>query len=341
MAPITTQNLNLVRRLSEFSEVRHIPETNSTTVLIDKKHFFEFSNSLKEDSKAEVPSFQSSFYTDHADYVEKAKLKLNSIWNSAQAPSRVTLETILGLQAPLDSSLPGKVQRLRKIKSTFQYTEYEEGLLTEKDVIRKIMNAKRIPARDPLKDINAMYGAEATGIIHPPSELGLPDMLVTASHFNKQSSWGAEDTLYVYLNLETPKGNAFVPVAVVTDNPKSVEWRRGVFSGTPAAQNIILFKKNQLRVQLQGNTLFAGWTKSIPLSASPYKLPPCCLVFEGQGDIKTCRMKSSITCGRTQVLELNWYDASVTFFHPSSKYSGPGTDGRIHRDLVTTIYPPK
>jgi hypothetical protein len=30
----------------------------------------------------------------------------------------------------------------------------------------------------------------------------------------------------------------------------------------------------------------------------------------------------------------------VTFFHPASKYSGPGTDGRINRDVVTTIHPP-
>ena len=40
-------------------------------------------------------------------------------------------------------------------------------------------------------------------------------------------------------------------------------------------------------------------------------------------------------------LESNGFDAFVTFMHPASKYSGPGTDGFFIRDLVLTMTPPK
>ena len=39
-------------------------------------------------------------------------------------------------------------------------------------------------------------------------------------------------------------------------------------------------------------------------------------------------------------VEFNALEALVTFFHPSSKYSGPGTDGLLLRDWVGEIYLP-
>jgi hypothetical protein len=39
-------------------------------------------------------------------------------------------------------------------------------------------------------------------------------------------------------------------------------------------------------------------------------------------------------------MEANFFDAFVTFIHPASKYSGPGTDGIFTRDLIMTKYPP-
>jgi hypothetical protein len=38
--------------------------------------------------------------------------------------------------------------------------------------------------------------------------------------------------------------------------------------------------------------------------------------------------------------EINGFDAFVTFTHPASNYSGPGTDGFFIRDLVVTMTPP-
>jgi hypothetical protein len=45
--------------------------------------------------------------------------------------------------------------------------------------------------------------------------------------------------------------------------------------------------------------------------------------------------------GYKSEIEENFFDAFVTFMHPSSKYSGPGTDGCFARDYILTNTPPQ
>ena len=146
--------------------------------------------------------------------------------------------------------------------------------------------------------------------------------------------------LMIHLQLETPMGHAFVPVACVTDNAKSVAHRRVVYANTPAEHNIQVVKKDELQVQIQSSTLFCGWTVQIPLFPPPYSLPPSGMLFEGYGELKTGVLKTSVPSGRRQTFEYNGFRAFVTFFHPSSKYTGPGTDGILLRDVVFTAIPP-
>jgi hypothetical protein len=89
--------------------------------------------------------------------------------------------------------------------------------------LNKIINAKRIPAKDPLKDLDIMYGSTGMAVIHPPVNFNLPDMIIVVRHIDKQSSLGAEDMLAVNLWLETPRGYAYVPVATIGDNPEGVK----------------------------------------------------------------------------------------------------------------------
>jgi hypothetical protein len=266
------------------------------------------------------------FFTNDYEYVYKMKVLLNNIWKSACAPSTVTLEST-------GHSL------FRKVDS---YIEEEEPLekLTEKDVVDKIINAQKIPLKgDPSKYTTRLYGSMAQAVIHPPAYFNLPDMMIWILHNNKQSSFGAEDMLIIYLKLETPIGHTFVPVAHITDNPKSVPHRKVVFAGTPAGQNIQVVKKDELQVRVQGNTLFAGWTVPIPLFPPSYTLPPSALLFEGYGELRTGIFKTRTISGRKQTYEYNGFGAFVTFFHPSSKYTGPGTDGILLRDVVFTAIP--
>jgi len=164
-------------------------------------------------------------------------------------------------------------------------------------------------------------------------------MMISAWHCSKQSSFGDEDWFQVYLWLETPKGHTYVPVAVFGDNSKGLERRKLSFAGTPAAQNCQLLRKDALQIQMHGHTLFAGWTVPISLFPPKYILPPAALLFEGYGKLKTAENTITMPSGTKIIIEGNGFDAFVTFFHPESKYAGPGTDGTLGRDMIMTVIP--
>jgi sugar-specific transcriptional regulator TrmB len=327
MAPITSENQAATQQLSECCEVRHVPIGHSRITLVDGTNLFQLKKLTTDQEKPESTTYsENMFFTGDYEYVYRVKSMLDYVWKNARAPSSATLEST-------GQSL------FRKVGLSIEDEKPSEKL-TEKDVVDKIINAQRIPARNPFKDKTRHYGSIAEAIIHPPTHFNLPDMMIWILHYNKQSTFGAEDCLIVYLPLETPIGKTYVPVAVVGDSPRATAFRKGVFAGTPAGQNCILVKKDELQVRVQGNTLFAGWTVPIPLHPPSYTLPPSALLFEGYGELRTGIFKTGTRSGRKQTYEYNGFNAFVTFFHPTSKYSGPGTDGLFGRDVIMTTYPP-
>jgi hypothetical protein len=271
---------------------------------------------------------------------------LNDVWRNARVPSAITLESFnpyIPAVAPR-SVHEGGFSRPDSLYEKLAYgAEKKPAVVTEKDVLNKIINAKKYPGNWP-KDPARFYGSSATAVIHPPKNFNLPDILIVANHWNKESSFGASDVLHISLWLETPKGFAFVPVARVSDDTKretkGPDFGNAVYAGTPAGQNVHLVKKDELQIRFHGNTFFAGWTKPILLVPSKYTLPPACILLEGYGKLGTSVFDFVLPSGARITNEVNGFDAFVTFFHPASKYSGPGTDGTIGRDVVATIYPP-
>jgi hypothetical protein len=166
----------------------------------------------------------------------------------------------------------------------------------------------------------------------------LPDLIIEANKFNSQSSFGTEDLLRVFIEFETDEGMKYMPVVLVQKNPSSLDFRKKVVvANTPAENNVQLLNDDQFQIRVHGNTLFCSWTIPIIL-IKDYVLPPSCVLFEGYGEIRTAITWSNLH-NRKQVSEFNLLDAFVTFYHPFSKYSGPGTDGTLLRDLIFTSFP--
>jgi sugar-specific transcriptional regulator TrmB len=342
MAPITSENLQAAQELSKFCVVRHVPTSYLGTTIVDGKHLFQFKEPPPEQAKPKTMTyFENTFYTNDLDYVEKTKNMLNDIWKSARILSAVTLASILGhVRSPL-APLSSDVRNY--VKKVGAYTVIDEkplGTITEKDVLNKIIHAKKYPAEAPSKAIDRMYATVGLAVIHTPDYFNLPDTIIIVYHIEKQSRLGEEDAMTIFLWLETPKGYSYVPVAIVGDNPRADTFWKTMYAGTPAGQNTQLVKKDEIQIRVHGNTLFAGWTVPISLFPPQYSLPPACVLIEGYGDVKTVAYTTVLPSGYRSALEENYFDAFVTFFHPSSKYSGPGTDGLFVRDFVATTYPP-
>jgi sugar-specific transcriptional regulator TrmB len=334
MAPLVSDNLQAAQELSEYCSIRHMPVGYTETTIVDGKHLFQFRERLDSEQKSRVkPCFENALYTTDVEYVEKTKSMLNALWKNASPLSSNVPRSACGIRSSDFNPLSGRPW-LEDVNATFKEIQ---GGITEKDVLKKILNAKKLSPNDTSKGAIVMYGSLAQAIIHPPDYFNLPEMRIFAWHIDEQSRLGAEDMLQIFLWLETPLGYTFVPVATIGNNPEGVDIRKkSLPMHNQTRPNHQLANKDELYVRIHGNTLLAGWTVPIPLLPPPYKLPPGCILFEAYGQLKTGMFEVKTTWGRTHTYEFNGFEAFVTFFHQVSKYEGPGTDGLLYRDLVLT-----
>jgi len=341
MSPITGENLGVAQKLMDYCEIRHIPVGYLETTIIDGQHLFQFKNSLKDTKPKETAFFKNTFYTNDSDYVKQTQTMINNIWMQTRVPFTKPLESLARSTGFLFSASSGNSlhQTVKKINI---HKSMEHSFIDKKEVLDVFSNGKEYPVPDysqtTLPDIVRYFGTTAFALIHPPTWFNLPDMILGIFNCNGKSSFGPENVLYIYLQLEPHTDFSFVPVAVVQNNSHSTTFRRIVMSGTPAENNIQVVKKNDLLVKMQGNTLFAGWTKPISLVPSKFVLPPSCILLEGYGDIKSGLLDNILPSGQKSEVMFNSLEAFVTFFHPSSKYSGPGTEGFIDKEMVFTSY---
>jgi len=338
MAPIVNENLKAAIDLSEFLEVRHVPASYLVTTVVDSQHLFQFKNSpIGEETPRSLPPFENTLYTSDLEFIEKTRMMLEDVWDNAPAPSTTTIESIMNPRKQEIDDLTKKC--CDEYKKSLNITSIEIGQCSEKDIINKAINAKPSPLKHAFsKHIDMFYGSSASAIINPPSHFNLPRMIIQVGHFDKSSSFGGHDEVMISLWLDTGNGFTFMPVAQICDNARLLAHRKKLYAGKPIEQNLRLVSKQDIQIRVHGNTLFAGWTKPIPLFPPPSTLPPCCIIFEGYGELKT-KLIETKQAGRRQVFEANTFDAFVTFYHPSTKYTGPGTDGLLSREIVATTYP--
>lgn len=338
MAPIVRENWEAMEQLAKVCEIRHVPLQYWRTIIVDGKHLLQFRTPSSGCKVARLTDLESAVYSDDSEWVKTLRTAFLDIWTNAQPPSAKTLETVIG---PYGSPLfPMPKDDLRS-KLLFKVIDFKPpGTIKEKDLLNKIIHAKKVTPRDPFKDVSVGYGSFAVGLIHLPDRLNLPDMLIQAYRHDKQSSFGAGETVIFYLWLDTPQGYAYVPVALVDDNPNGrIAWLL-MLKGTPAENNIHTLKKDQIQVQVHGNTLFAGWTVPIPLFPEKHVLPPGCALFEGYGESRTVAYTLIFPNGAKCEMEDTSFDAFVTFIHSATKCSAPGTDGILVRDHISTNIPP-
>jgi hypothetical protein len=104
-------------------------------------------------------------------------------------------------------------------------------------------------------------------------------------------------------------------------------------------RTLSLMQRDEIEIKIHGNTMFAAWTFPIPLMGK-YLVTPACVVIEGYGNLKTSSYVAALPSGFDLKIDTNGFDAFVTFIHPKSKYSGPGTEGYLGRDEIMEIIPP-
>jgi sugar-specific transcriptional regulator TrmB len=346
MAPITSENLKAAHQLLKICEVKHVPADYVETIIVDGQHLFHFKTlSSSKQSLPFLSYFENTFYTNDSEFVEKTENMFNVIWNNAQIPSPIALKEII--QKPISTDKPANTDIFAEYRKEFKkivgfryWIEPQAGRITEKEILDKIENAIRSPAKDPEKDTIKFYGTSGIAIIYPPKELNLPNFMIQVNHYNEQSSFGEGSSLFIYLQTEIADQQSYIPVAFVTDNHRGFKFRKAMQVHLHSTEMAQLIEKDELKVSLQGDTLFAGWTVPISLLPPKYCLLPGYLTIEGYGPVKTYMSEVKGYMNRRVSYEYSSLDAFVTFMYPSSKYNGPGSDAVLHRDIITTSRPP-
>jgi sugar-specific transcriptional regulator TrmB len=317
LAPITNENLQSAKRLLKYCEVRHFNwfTLNIERVIIDGKHLFQFKGVSTDENVLEtIFSFKNAIYTTDLVHVEKTRNLLEKIWDSAYSISEARFHPVTEVDLSDEISLESK----RDLKTL------PERLFREANT--------RGMAR-------AVFGQVT---ISPPKQLNMPDTRITVMNVDKETApMGGGDMLRVDLWLNTPKGEAFVPVAVITNgNPKVFAKIKAKFKGLPAAQNIISVKPEELQAWVEGRTFFVGWTVPIPLIPPKYVLDPACILFEAFGDELHMKNPISWPSGWVEEMEMCSFQAFTTYVGTSWKYSGPGINGMVG-NLIWIDSPPK
>jgi hypothetical protein len=268
---------------------------------------------------------------------------LNNLWKTSRTPSMVTLESVTNAPKSTLSSQPSRLfhNTIKRIDGPVIVEEEKPSeKLTEKDVINLHLNAQRHPETAFSGGITRLYGFFGQAIVHPLSKLNLPGMLFIFAHYEKNSRFGTDDILQVFVEQRTRKANSFLPVVYIGDNPEKLAFQRKAFSGCFLNDNFQLAKKDQIQVQMHGPYLFCGWVMEIQVTKK-YTLPPGSILLEGYGNVQPNIMEMQYPSGYKLWHACNGIEAFVTYFHPLAKYSGPGTDGYILRDTYQEIRPPK
>jgi hypothetical protein len=308
MAPILSENLDVAKRLSEYNAVKHVPEGYLATAIIDGEHLFQFKTPPPEQEKlGDSAHFENMFYSDDLEYVEKTRTMLEAIWKNASIPSAATLEVLLSSPSP---TLTGA-----------QYTE-----------------ASKISGR---KITTMCCNLAVEAIIHPFSQLKLSGLVIDVFKVEEKATFGAGVVMIVALRDESPSSYSTVPVAIVETNPHPTTalFNKSIFAGTPAAQNVMIVKPDELELCKRGNTFFAGWTVPISLPPTPHILPPSCILLEEHGNPKHISRAYDLPSGYKLIAEWDVRDAFLTFMSPSLNYAGPATEGMVGKH-VTTVYAP-
>lgn len=342
MLPLTNANLKEVQDMSKLAYVRHIQPGYVDTTIIDRTHLFQFTHSLTEQKNENIKDslcFKDVFYSNDLEYVKKIMVQLENIWANAKTPSTLTLEALNKMAMPDEPEYFDAIAVTRKKVTGPKVIENEpKTKTTDTDFLNKIINPDKYHDIDK-SDIVSTYGFAGQAIINLPSEFGLPSLLFHFQHLDENSTFGTEDFLLIHLWLETPAGYSYIPSAFITNNPKAVDFWKKFLKGIPTEQNINLVEKSELQIRVYGSSAFAVWTR--PILIPPFTLPPCCLLAESVGKTKPGLHTIVTPSGYQEKASFNASDAFITFIYPSSKYSGPGTDGIFARDNVMEFYPPK
>ena len=161
MASIDLDNLEPAQKLAKDYEVKHVPISYLTMMVVDNKHLFIFKMAPLSDFGTESAFYLAdTFYSSDPSQIERVSEMLNDIWKrgiditeiSSQAGTKLprlevaTTETV--------AKTVGKM--LANNVNSVLITEHSKpiGVINDRELLREIVDARKDPLKTLAKDIN-------------------------------------------------------------------------------------------------------------------------------------------------------------------------------------------
>jgi len=341
MAPITSENFNIALEMLNFCNIRHLPQNYLKTAIIDGEHLFQFITPESDEQNDSLYQYPRTFYSNNFEHAEKTRKMLLKTWENSIIVSPITIGSIIKgpIVGPESTSTKSNYKLLDKVDVAKFVDHTLERRVTEQDILNKITIFKKKKEKGGLEKFVVTCGSIGHVLIQSQNIFNLPSILISAFHIDKESSFGAEDALVIYLRHRALKSNKYVSVAVVGDNPKASDSWKNTMKNTPAEKNYHLVERDELQIQIHGKTLFVGWTIPIPLFPEKFYLPPSAMLFEAEGKIKPNISTAIEPSGVRHEMFTNYFDAFVTILHQTKKHQVPATNGLFVRDVYYETHP--
>ena len=161
MASIDLDNLELAQKLAKDYEVKHVPISYLTMMLVDNKHLFMFKMPPLSDFGTESAFYLAdTFYSSDPSQIERVSEMLSDIWKrgiditeiSSQAGTKlptVEIATSETLAKTVDKMLQNNV-------NSVLITEHHKpiGVINDRELLREIVDARKDPLKTLAKDVN-------------------------------------------------------------------------------------------------------------------------------------------------------------------------------------------
>jgi predicted transcriptional regulator len=160
MASIDLDNLEPAQSLSKRYEIKHVPISYLTMMLVDNKHLFMFKMPPLSDFGAESAFYlPDTFYSTDPSQIERVSEMLDDIWKRGIDISEITNQagTILpSVEVATTETVAETVDKmLQNNVTSVLITENQKpiGVVNDRELLREIVDGQKDPSKTLAKDI--------------------------------------------------------------------------------------------------------------------------------------------------------------------------------------------
>ena len=161
MASIDLDNLEPAQSLSTRFEIKHVPISYMTMMLVDNKHLFMFKMPLLSDFEAESAFYYAdTFYSSDPSQIERVSEMLSDIWKrgidikdiSSQAGTKLP-----SIEVSTSDAVVKLVDKMLKngVNSVLITEQHKPvGVISDRDILKEIVDKHKDPKKALARDLN-------------------------------------------------------------------------------------------------------------------------------------------------------------------------------------------